>query len=57
MQITEANLSLNNVKFKQDALLKLNLPIKIEFGEIKKLDVRYIINLLILDKNTMVKHR
>ena len=37
--MTEANLSLNNVKLKKDALLKLDMPINIELGEIKHLDV------------------
>lgn len=39
MQMTEANLSLNNVKLKKDALIKLKLPINIELGEIRNLYV------------------
>ena len=37
--MSEANLSMNNVKLKNDALLKLDMPINIELGEIKHLDV------------------
>jgi hypothetical protein len=33
--MSEANLSLNNVKLRQDALLKLKMPINIELGEIR----------------------
>ena len=38
--MSEANLSLNNVKLKQDAFLKLSMPINIELGEIRHLDVK-----------------
>jgi hypothetical protein len=39
--MSEANLSLNNVKLRKDALIKLNMPIRIELGEIKHLYVRF----------------
>jgi len=37
--MTKAHLSLDNVKLKPDALIKLNLPIKIEVGMINHLEV------------------
>eukprot|EP00347_Sterkiella_histriomuscorum_P018285 403346093 len=38
--MTQANLNLDQVKLKEDALLKLNLPIKIELGIINHLEIR-----------------
>ena len=37
---------MDQVKLKQDALLKLNLPINIELGIIKHLEVTYSIKLV-----------
>jgi hypothetical protein len=38
--MSNANLLLDNVKLKADALTNLNLPIQIELGLIKRLEVR-----------------
>ena len=43
--MAEANMVLKNVKLKQDAFLKLNLPVNIELGEIRHLEVRYFLNI------------
>jgi|LauGreDrversion4_2_1035121.scaffolds.fasta_scaffold41387_5 hypothetical protein len=52
--MTEANLSLNNVKLKKDALIKLKMPISIELGEIRNL---YVSNLYYknTDKGSMAQ--
>jgi len=38
--MSEAVLQMENVSFKEDALTRLKLPIKIKHGMIRKLDVR-----------------
>lgn len=56
--MSEAHLLLNNVKLKNDALLKLNMPINIELGEIRQLEVRKILKiLLILDEDSLAQNR
>jgi len=37
--VTEAQLQMENVRIKDDALTKLKLPIQIKHGQIRKLDV------------------
>ena len=48
---------MDSVKLKKDALLKLNLPINIELGEIKHLEVLCIIVMNKLDQSTLAEHR
>ncbi len=38
--VSEAQLQMENVRIKDDALTKLKLPIQIKHGQIRKLDVR-----------------
>jgi hypothetical protein len=52
--MSEAHLSLNNVKLRKDCLLKLDMPINIELGEIRQLEVSGI-DLTALDEDTLVE--